>query len=119
MGVIASGIVAVVFKLGNDVAIILVCVLPLFLACIMKKLPIMECKVLQFLGGISYPLYLVHQNLSYEIEYYLTQYFGLFRIVYGVLAFVVTIPLAYTLHKIEIYVTRRLKNYANKMPKKS
>ena len=30
------------------------------------KLPFTEMRILQFLGIISYPLYLIHQNVSYE-----------------------------------------------------
>ena len=36
----------------------------------------MQNKIFIFWGSISYSLYLVHQNIAYEVEYYLVKNFG-------------------------------------------
>lgn len=44
--------------------------------CLSEKLTILCTKPLQFLGTISYVLYLIHQNIAYTIEYYLMKNIG-------------------------------------------
>lgn len=43
--------------------------LPVFLLAIKKKMVFLENSVVRFMGMISYPFYLIHQNLAYLIEY--------------------------------------------------
>jgi len=52
------------------------------------KLRVMDGKLPQFLGKISYPLYLIHQNIAYVIEYYLTQRYG-YSISHGIIAIII------------------------------
>lgn len=49
-------------------------IIPIFLCCINKKMPFLENRILLFGGSISYPLYLIHQNISFEVEYYFMKY---------------------------------------------
>ncbi len=44
-----------------------------FLIALYKKGKIFEYKIIQFMGMLSYPLYLIHQNLAYLIEFNLTK----------------------------------------------
>lgn len=43
--------------------------LPVFLLALKKKIFFLENSVAHFMGMISYPFYLIHQNLAYLIEY--------------------------------------------------
>ncbi|WP_158556870.1 acyltransferase family protein, partial [Coprococcus sp. AF21-14LB] len=47
--------------------------IPFFLIALYKKGKIFEYKIIQFMGMLSYPLYLIHQNLAYLIEFNLTK----------------------------------------------
>ncbi|MBL8890419.1 MAG: acyltransferase [Planctomycetaceae bacterium] len=56
---------------GSPVATLLL--IGLLLACQFGKLPILRSKPLLFISGISYSLYLLHNNLGTVIIYYLNQ----------------------------------------------
>ncbi|RGW14007.1 acyltransferase [Ruminococcus sp. AF13-28] len=47
--------------------------IPVFLIVLYKKGKIFEYKIVQFFGRISYPLYLIHQNIAYLIEFNLAK----------------------------------------------
>jgi peptidoglycan/LPS O-acetylase OafA/YrhL len=54
-----------------------------FFLCITNRIPFFKNKVFVFMGGISYALYLVHQNIGYIIinsfnEYNISPYIGIF-----------------------------------------
>ena len=69
----------------------------------MKKIKIMECKFLVFLGMTSYSIYLIHQNVAYEVEYYLMKSIGhyteVISIVGGVVAVLSGVVLYYGIDK--------------------
>ena len=70
-----------------------------FLLCIDCKLNFFSCDVLQKIASISYPLYLIHQNIRYVIILSLRKVVG-----YGIsviVAFFVAVFLAVVLYKIE------------------
>ena len=47
-----------------------------FILAAYQVLPPLRAKILLFLGSISYPLYLLHQNIGYAIIHYLSQNLG-------------------------------------------
>ncbi|WP_050641987.1 MULTISPECIES: acyltransferase [Clostridia] len=65
----------------------------------LEKFPILNCRLLQFIGAISYPLYLLHQNISYAIELYMIRRIGSFSIIYSVVAFTFVFILAIIVYK--------------------
>ena len=68
--------------------------IPIFLLALYKKGKIFECKIVQFMGIISYPLYLIHQNIAYLIEFNLTKKYNqvsLNLIAGGALLFVILV----------------------------
>lgn len=50
----------------------------LFVLCVKKRLNFLESRIFAFFGLISYPLYIIHQNLVYVIEYYLSPMIGFY-----------------------------------------
>lgn len=70
----------------------------IFLLCYKKKLIVFETPFLVFTGKISYPLYLIHQNLSYIIENFLTTLFEKYSYMYIIPAFLISYLLAYIIY---------------------
>lgn len=86
--------------------------------CINNKLKFLNKKIFVFGGTISYSLYLIHQNIAYLIEYYLTQLFGDFNYLFTVLAFIVVVCLGTLIHfYIEEPLKTRIENFESH-PKK-
>lgn len=50
----------------------------LFVLCVKKRLNFLGSRIFAFFGLISYPLYIIHQNLVYVIEYYLSPMIGFY-----------------------------------------
>lgn len=63
---------------GLQAFICLCLAIPIFLIALFQKCRIFESEILQFLGKISYPLYLIHQNIAYLIEFNLSKYYTQF-----------------------------------------
>lgn len=68
-----------------------------------EKFKFLNNKVLVYIGEISYPLYLVHQNISMSIEYILYNYFHQsYYIWFAFIAIIVSVIIASIIHnKIE------------------
>lgn len=62
--------------IGIEYFIIVLIITPCFLYCVLGKWKFMQNKIFIFWGTISYSLYLIHQNIAYEVEYYLVKNFG-------------------------------------------
>lgn len=105
--VMALGAGSIFIYLGAEQLVELIIIVPLFLGCIYEKLPFMTNKLLVFVGSISYPLYLIHQNISFEIEYYLMCHFGYYNNIYGIIAIFVSVVIAVILSKITCKVSSK------------
>ena len=63
----------------------------IYLFCVYEKMKIFDNVVLKWVGMISYPLYLIHQNISYMVINLLYNYFGKqFYIIYYLVAILVS-----------------------------
>lgn len=73
----------------------------------------MENCVLVFLGTVSYPLYLIHQNISFVIQNVLFEVTGSYTMYWGIIAliivFLIGIGLYYTIEKPIQNIIERLK----------
>jgi peptidoglycan/LPS O-acetylase OafA/YrhL len=87
----------------------------LFIALQFNLLRYFQNKVFLFLGFISYPLYLLHQNLGYLIIFHLTK-FGVNFHIGLVIAVIVSVFLAWVLAKyIEPMIQKKLKALIRKL----
>lgn len=75
----------------------------LIFGCLHEKMKILEKPFFQFFGGISYVLYLIHQNIAYTIVYYLMRYNDRYYFWLGFIAFFSVVALALM---IEILIKR-------------
>lgn len=98
-------ILAIFLSVGYTIAIrdfvyiiMLATTILLFLMCLYKKIKIFENKFILFVGMISYPLYLVHQNVSYIIQNQLMRLFGAYNIFFAGIAFLLVLILAILLY---------------------
>lgn len=71
----------------------LLIVIPLFLAAQGNKLSVLERRLPTKFGTISYPTYLIHQNIGFVIEFELMNYFGVYSSLYAVLALICVVTL--------------------------
>lgn len=93
----------------------------LFIAVIVvRDVPILRVKILLWLGAISYPLYLVHQNVGYVVMDKVVSFVG--PVGGRIVAIALAVFLAWVVHEIvEIRVTRWLhkKLWARMLPEKA
>jgi peptidoglycan/LPS O-acetylase OafA/YrhL len=81
-----------------------------------EKLKLKNFKPLIYIGSISYPLYLIHQNIGYQIIYYLMKHFDKFSYSYAFFAIIFVIILADLINKfIEKPVQRRINVWLAKL----
>lgn len=71
---------------GTSYTIELICVAPIVWFAYIKKNKILEFKPLMFLGMISYPLYLIHQNIAFMIQNFLVETTGKYSFAWGIIA---------------------------------
>lgn len=69
----AGCVIYYVARKGIVAALCLCIALPIFLGAISNKFSILDKKIPQHFGKISYPLYLIHQNIAYTIIYHLSK----------------------------------------------
>lgn len=81
---------AIYYVARKDMAsLVCLCIaLPVFIAVIHKRLPILEKLVPQHIGSISYPTYLIHQNIAYVLIYHFSERYSNYIIWWKLLAFV-------------------------------
>ena len=84
--------------LGIKYAIILMFVAPVIIATIKGKMNFLESKTLNKIGTISYPLYLIHQNVGMAIEYNMMIMFGKYSLWYVMIAIFLVVVLAIVLY---------------------
>ena len=96
--VFLAGILAIYQFKGIVCVLELILILPILIGSLMGKLPVLENRVFQFFGTISYALYLIHQNMIYEIQYYLTYFTGEYNYLFGIVVIALIIPIAYLLY---------------------
>ncbi len=78
-------------EVGGEIVIALIVVY----GAMKQKLSFLEYKLFQFLGKISYPLYLIHQNIGYVIINSLKNNAGgEYKLYYSIIAMVIVIGLA-------------------------
>ena len=76
------------------VAALCLCIaLPIFLAAISNKFSILDKKIPQHFGKISYPLYLIHQNIAYTIIYHLLKISSVYMWLWKFVSFITVIIL--------------------------
>ena len=98
--VLGSALLYTVLMLGLSSTAGLILVFPIVSMALDGHFSLLENKVLQFLGMISYPFYLIHQNIGFAIEYQLTRVIGEYHIYYAAIAFVITFGMAFLLYYI-------------------
>lgn len=59
--------------------------------CALEKCPCLKNRILIFLGTVSYPVYLIHQNIGYVIEYQIMKFTGSWNYAIAGLAVLFTI----------------------------
>lgn len=85
--------------------------IPIVIAATERKIPLLERRYFQFFGMISYPLYLVHQNIGMTIQYRLVNAFCEYTYWYAFIAIVIVVLIAVILYCfVEFPVQRLLKN---------
>lgn len=73
-----------------------------------RKIPFLECRLFQFLGYVSFALYLVHQNVAYAIQNVLTVILGSFNYGFCVISIASVVLLSVILVKVENKMNHRL-----------
>lgn len=90
--------------------IILLIAVSLFLLAIKQNCFIFKSKMLIYLGTVSYPVYLIHQNIGYELMYNLMKLYGEYKIWMSFLAIILGILLGIILHFIGKTIQQKLQN---------
>lgn len=95
----------------------------LLLLVLNLKLPFLEFQSFQFLGTISYYIYLVHQNISFSIIYNLEKSIGVNTLFYGVIALAISIIFAWIVWKLDCKIRKMelismLNGLSNRMKKR-
>lgn len=103
-------VIGIVYNYGIAHIVILITVFMIFLLCYLKKMKIFETKVLTYIGSISYPIYLMHQNLSYIVEYKLSSFTNDIFVI-GIIGVLFSICLGKLLYEFE----KKLKCYRRKV----
>ena len=84
--VIALSIICTFISRGLICAIELVLVGFIFTLCVLKKITFLDNRILIFIGSVSYPLYLIHQNIGFIIEFQISIFFGNWNYVISLIA---------------------------------
>lgn len=91
----------------------------ILLLCLAGYLKVLDNRVLAWLGAISYPLYLIHQNVSYMIMNSLTDWLGTFHYWYIAVAVVIVLLLAPVIQFIGKYILKYITSLCDKAGEKS
>ncbi len=106
--VAAAGVITYLFS-GTEAAIIVGALSLAFLFVVMKEsVPLLRWRPLVFVGQISYPLYLLHQNVGYWLIDHFVDYVP--RDLASVLAIPIALALAWLVHiSIETRVSKQIR----------
>jgi len=89
------------FIQGTTTSIILIISLFIVIPCLIQKIKFFENKLFLKLGSISYPLYLIHQNIGYVIIRKLIEFFGNYQIFFSIIATFCVLLLSFVICSIE------------------
>ena len=85
---------------GLTIGIGILIFLLMFILAIKEKLKILEkITPIYFIGTISYVLYLIHQNIGYQMILGLNKTFGDYNILYAILTIIVMVGISYIITK--------------------
>lgn len=103
---------------NNTERIIVACFYPIFYLFAIEKLNSIRWKPLLFIGKISFPLYLLHQNIGYVIMNCTKAQLGNYPIIFIGLPIILLIILAYLIHRfIELPSIKFLRSLRQKISK--
>lgn len=111
--VMVLSVIQIIFTNGITTGVFIILFLIIFILAIHKKLTILErIKLLYILGTISYVLYLLHQNIGYQIilgtcNRFGTNYIGF----YIIITILVICVISYMINK---YYEKNIQNYISK-----
>ena len=81
-----------------------------FVLAINYKLKFLNAKTLVYIGGISYPLYIIHQNLGYQLMLCMTKMLNKFSNIYILVTIIMAILIATLLQYMSEKFANLLKN---------
>lgn len=87
--------------------------------CLLQKLKIFENPIFLFLGKISYPLYLIHQNLGFMIIQILSKWRGTYKIEISIIASICVLFVSIIIFYSEKIIIEKLGMILNKNKKYS
>lgn len=106
------------FYRGIVCAIEIVVISPIFWKCSRMEMPIFNSRILTFMGMISYPLYLIHQNIGFLIEYKCMMLAEDYNIIFAFIAFIFVIIISIILfYGFERPIGNKLRIFSDKILK--
>ncbi|MCI8638472.1 MAG: acyltransferase [Coprococcus sp.] len=100
---------------GIMYVVYLVIIMVIFSFAYYNKLKILEIKILQYLGAISYPLYLIHQNIAFCIEYQILQKSNTFTVKSGIIALLIVFAISIVVFNLNNIITSGLVHLRKKV----
>lgn len=97
--------------MGLTNAGIVLIAIPIFFACVFGKISFLSLKGLIWIGTVSYPIYLLHQNIAFEVEYNLMQMNGKFSIWIGIAGVIVGVGMGIVLYFLGEYLFKLRKKF--------
>ena len=82
--------------------------------CLMKKMKFLESSIFLWLGKISYPLYLIHQNIGFVIIKKLSEVTGSYQIIFSIIASICVLVLAVLIYYFDKVIEEKVKNKIRK-----
>ena len=109
---ISISLFMIFINFGLNVFIGIIVGMILFILAIRKKIKIFDKKIFLKLGGMSYIIFLIHQNIGYQILIYLCTLFGKFNPVFILVTFFIILIVSYLLYKyVECYMQNKINKY--------
>ncbi len=87
----------------------LIVIVPVFFLCVKGYARCFSNKVLIYIGKISYPLYLIHQNISFSIIHHFDYFKIEYHYFYCIIAFLLSFALSIIIFKAEKFLTASIK----------
>lgn len=109
---ICISLLMIFINFGLNVFIGIVVGMILFVLAIRKKIKICDRKIFLKLGDMSYIIFLIHQNIGYQILIYLCSLFGKFNLVFILVTFIIILIVSFLLYKyVECYIQNKIDKY--------